>query len=140
MSAKPFPPEAKRYVRRIGIAAAIYVSPLLAKIVLPDVLVGHPLVQFLLLALPITGMLGFFYAMQRLVDELSDEYLRHIMVKVYQLATWLVLSITAVVGFLQIDKFVNLVSLVVVPILWFACFGIASVWVRWREGRLDSSE
>lgn len=140
MTTRKFAPEAKRYVKRIWIAAIIYVSPLLLKIVLPDAMTERTWLNILLLVLPMIGMLGFFWAMQRLVVELSDEYQRHIMVQIYQLATWLVLTITTVIGFLQFDKYVGLASLFVVPVMWFACFGIASVWVRWRESRLDRAE
>ncbi len=135
-----FTPEARRYVRRIWIAAAIYVSPLALKIVLPATVSAHAWAKIPLLVLPMLGMLGFFYAMQRLVVELSDEYQRQIMVEVYQLATWLVLACATVIGFLQIDELVGSISLIVVPLLWFASFGIASVWVRARERRLDAGE
>ncbi len=138
MAATKFTPEARRYVQRIWIAAAIYISPLLLKILLPDALTKSNLLHIPLLVLPMIGMLGFFYAMQRLVTEISDEYQRQIMVKIYQLATWLVLSVTTVIGFLQFDKYLGLVTLFVVPLLWFASFGLASVWVRWRESRLDT--
>ena len=139
MGGQPKSAATKRYIRRIWSAAFIYASPLILKIFLPAAIARLPWVHVLLLGLPMIGMVGFFHAMHRLIVELSDEYQRHVMIEIYQLTTWLVLTIATIVGFLQFDKYLGLVSLTVVPIAWFACFGVASGWVRWRESRQDGS-
>lgn len=140
MNRKNWTSEHKRYVRRIWISGAVYAVPLVLKIVLPDEIQDRGVVSFALLVAPMLGMIGFFYAMHRLVAEMSDEYERHVMVAIYQLATWLMLAGVTVAGFLQFDRRLPLVPLFAVPMIWFVCFGIAGAWVRWRERREPAAE
>ncbi|WP_373488226.1 hypothetical protein [Blastomonas sp.] len=95
-------PAMRRYIRRfIPITVLYLVSIALASAIIPDDAPASALTIAMAL-LPGLAVLGWLWAMARLLIELDDEYLRMLEVRKFLVATGLTLAITSVWGILEL--------------------------------------
>jgi hypothetical protein len=121
-------PAVRRYVWRVAVAMTSYVVVLVGV----DLIVRRtaPLgpVLYLLAVLPALPVLGVFAALGRYLVEETDEYQRSCMIRQIIYATGLTLAITTVWGFLS--SFTDIAPARHVAVIWFACFGAATLFAR----------
>lgn len=102
MTAKPMNPAYRRYARRMLPLSLVYVGAIaLATRLIPDNAPADAQTVGLAL-LPGLAILGWIWAMGRLLVELEDEYLRMLEVRKFLVATGLTLAICSVWGLLQL--------------------------------------
>lgn len=95
-------PAIRRYVRRFLPITALYIaSILLASWLIPDDAPATPLVIALAI-LPGLCVVGWIWAMGRLLVELDDEFLRMLEVRKMVVATGITLAVTSVWGILEL--------------------------------------
>jgi hypothetical protein len=95
-------PAMRRYLRRFIPITFVYLASIaLASFVIPDDAPASPLTIGLALV-PGAAVLGWLWAMGRLLIELDDEYLRLLEVRKFLVATGITLAITSVWGILEL--------------------------------------
>ena len=115
-------PEQKRYLFRIAVAMAIYLSSLwAAEILIEDGgMTGWP--AYMLAALPGLAFAAVFWIFVRLIVEERDEFFRMLYVRQMLIATGIALTAAAVWGFLETYMPVPHIAAFWWPTIW--CFGL----------------
>jgi ABC-type maltose transport system permease subunit len=102
-------PAVARYLRRMYFFAILYAAILVpvTYVVRRGMVSGN--VVYILAVLPALPILGLFWAMMRLLVEMTDEYQRMLMVRQTLIATGITISVTTVWGFLT--SYANVIPL-----------------------------
>lgn len=117
-------PAYRRYLgRSVFISVAYIASVALAAALLPDDAEVGPLVIALAL-LPGLALIGWVWAMARLLIELNDEYLRMLEVRKVLVATGLVLAVTGAWGLVELFADVPRLPVFFVFPIW--CLGLVA--------------
>lgn len=117
-------PAMRRYVRRFIPITFLYLASIaLATAVIPDDARASALTIGLAL-LPGAAVLGWLWAMGRLLIELDDEYLRMLEVRKFLVATGITLAITSVWGILELYA-VDIPRMAVFFVFPMWCIGLA---------------
>lgn len=115
-------PAYRRYMRRFIPATGLYLAfIMLATFVLPDD-AELSVLSVSIGLLPGLAILGWIWAMARLLIELEDEYLRMLEIRKFLVATGLTLSICSVWGILELMVTVPAMPVFYVFPMW--CFGL----------------
>jgi hypothetical protein len=121
-----------RYVRRVAAASLAY----LVTLWLAVHFVGHDRVSgpvaYLLALLPGISVVGYFWAIGKLLIEEDDEYRRMLFVRQALFASGFTLSIATVWGFLENFHLVAHVDGYFAAILWFVGTGLGALWNKVR--------
>ena len=125
-------PAYRRYTRRMIPISLAYVGAVgLASRLIPDNAAANGATVAIALV-PGLAVLGWIWAMARLLVELDDEYLRMLEVRKFLIATGFALSITSVWGVLELFTTVPALPVFFVWPLW--CVGLAlGQLVNWRQ-------
>lgn len=130
-------PAMRRYIRRLVIAMTVYVALIFAVGWLFRHAPPTGLLAYAVAVLPALPILATFWTIFRLLEEETDEYIRHMLVRQSLFATAFCLSIMTVWEFLQ--------NYDVVPpsnggfgaaFFWFVGLGIGGLWNA-RAARAD---
>ncbi|WP_246449455.1 MULTISPECIES: hypothetical protein [Novosphingopyxis] len=125
---------ARRYLRRLSTAMAIYLLSLFAgEYLIERDLVSGP-VTWVLALLPGLAIIGAFWAIAMLIVETEDEFIRMLMVRQVMIGTGFALSIATIWGFLENFELVPHVDAYWVAILWFGGFGLGACVNRLTHG------
>ena len=125
-----FSPVMRRYNRRMLVASAVYVVGLFGAIWAHDLLRPNGAVAFLFAFAPSVGVLLMVWAMARLVNEETDEYLRYRYVRSSLIGLATLLTVATVWGFFeQFDLVPHAPSWAAVPVFAIG-LGIANC-TRW---------
>ncbi|MFC0205133.1 hypothetical protein [Novosphingobium soli] len=132
MAAKSRNPAYRRYTRRMMPLSLLYVAAIaLASWLVPDNAPASALTIALAL-LPGLAVLGWIWAMGRLLVELDDEYLRVLEVRKFLVATGVTLAVCSVWGILELfSPFVPRMPVFLVFPLW-----ALGLWVGQAYNRL----
>ena len=126
---------ARRYHRRSGITAIAYIALVAANAAIPHVF-SPPRVWVVAMAvasaLPIVSLLVLLAVY---LHEETDEYVRNRTILAMLLATGAVLVFSSVLGMLQIGGLLGPAPIFLVFIVWACAWGIAKVWLEWRDRR-----
>lgn len=115
-------PAYRRYVRRFIPVTVLYLAFIaLATFVLPDD-AELSVLSVMIGLLPGIAILGWIWAMARLLIELEDEYLRMLEIRKFLVATGMTLSICSVWGILEL--MVNVPAMPVFYVFPMWCFGL----------------
>jgi hypothetical protein len=129
-------PAARRYAVRIGVSMGLYVAVLVPVVMIAEAraLPAAPWLYLVAMA-PAAPVGGVIFALLRYLEEEEDEYQRLLHVRTFVVSSGLTLAVTTGWGFLQFYAAAPLVSLFYVFPLFWACYGVAGAWVRWRASR-----
>jgi hypothetical protein len=118
----PKNPAYRSYIQRCIPISLVYVAAVvLASSVIDKAAPVTPL-NYVLAALPACAILGWIWAIGRLIIELEDEYLRMLEVRKMMVATAFLLSITTLWGFLEIYAAVAKLEIFLAFPIW--CIGL----------------
>lgn len=117
-------PAYNAYMRRMGVAAAAYISAILLAVgLLPDD--APPTLAPIMVALvPGAAVLAMIWALGRLLVELDDEYLRLLEVRKFIVATGFLLAVASVWGMLELLTQVPRLPIFYVFPIW--CLGLVA--------------
>ncbi len=129
-------PAARRYTLRVAGFMVVYVAILW--IVgwtyhhgrMPD-----GVLRYLFAAAPALPVFGVIWAMQRFVQDETDEYIRMLRGRAHALAAGLTVAICTVLGFLEDYGGVAHLDMVFVFVIFVVALGPSQAWVNWRAGR-----
>jgi hypothetical protein len=109
---------ARRYMRRMTVSMVAYVGSLLAAVYLIQIrnVSGAP--AWALAFVPGLAAVGMLYAVARLIQEQTDEFLRMLLVRQNMIATGFALSLATVWGFLEMFGLVPHVEAFYIIVLW----------------------
>lgn len=125
----------RRYIRRfVPLTIAYGASVALATAVIPDGAPASPAV-IAIAVLPGLAVVGWLWAMARLLVELDDEYLRMLEVRKFLVATGTTLALTSIWGILELftPAMPKLPVFFVFP-LWCLGLAVGAVFNRLRFG------
>lgn len=136
MTAQLMNPAYRRYARRMLPLSLVYVGAIaLATRLIPDNAAADAQTVGLAL-LPGLAVIGWIWAMGRLLVELEDEYLRMLEVRKFLVATGLTLAVCSVWGLLQLfAPSVPKLPLFFVFPLWALCLFAGMLFNRLTLGR-----
>jgi hypothetical protein len=118
-------PAMRRYIRRFVPITFVYLaSIMLATALIPDNAPASALTIGLALV-PGLAVLGWLWAMGRLLIELDDEYLRMLEVRKFLVATAITLAITSVWGILELYA-ADIPRLAIFYVFPMWCLGLAA--------------
>jgi len=106
------------YIRRVAVFTSLYLAAVALLTVTDDVVALPYLARFAIALLPGLAIIGFLWAIGRLMVEEQDEFMRMLTVRQSLIATGVALSAASVWGFLE--------SAVMVPHL--DAYWVAAVW------------
>lgn len=117
----------KRYIKRMAVVSILYLGAVFAAAGLIDE--GDPItpVSVVIAAVPALGILGYFWALGRLLVEEQDEFMRMLFVRQMLTGAGIALSLAAVWGFLESFGQVPHVDAYWWPIAWFFGLGIGAL-------------
>ena len=118
-------PAARAYKRRFAIIMIAYVGAVMTATWLSETVAGPALWAVALL--PALPLLAVFWIMGRYLAELTDEYVRVLEVRKALVATGLTLSVTTLLGFLEIYAELPHMPLFFVPVIWFGGLCVGSI-------------
>lgn len=123
-------PAYRAYARRMGLAAAAYLSTILLAVgLLPDE--APPTLAPIAVALvPGAAVLAMIWALGKLLVELDDEYLRLLEVRKFIVATGFVLAVASVWGMLELLTQVPRLPIFYVFPIWCLGLAVGSVYNR----------
>lgn len=126
----------RRYMTRFSIAMALYVVTLAPVVYLTShgMMPAKPWLYLVALAPAVPVSAVVVIVLRYLVEE-DDEYQRMLAIRSYVAATGLLLTITTGWGFLQVFADLPKIALYHVFVLFCACQGITTGWVKWRAAR-----
>lgn len=123
----PRSPAYRRYFRRhIGFTVVYVTAIALASWLVPDD-AGPSVGPVLLALLPGLAVIGWIWAMGRLLVELDDEYMRMLEVRKFIIATGITLAVVSVWGIIELYTTVPRLPVFFVFPLWCAGLGIGSI-------------
>ncbi len=124
----------RRYTRRMIVAATLYTVAIIAAATLLHDRSSLSAKAVVLALLPGAGVLMMIYAIARMMIELSDEYIRMLVVRQALVATALTLSVTSVWGLLELYTNVPQLPIFWVFPLWCMGLGIGAIFNRVTTG------
>lgn len=119
---------AKRvYFKRMSIVSVGYLAAVFAAASLIDE--GEPItwLSALLALLPGLGVVGYIWAIMRLMIEETDEFFRMLIVRQSLIATGIALSAASIWGFLEAFAIVGHVDAYWWPVIYFFGFGVGAI-------------
>ncbi|MXO65793.1 hypothetical protein [Altericroceibacterium endophyticum] len=123
-------PAFRRYMRRFLIATGLYIGTFMIGVrLVPDDAPPSPLYIGLAL-LPGLAILGWIWAMGRLLIEMEDEYLRMLEVRKFMIATAFALTISGVWGLLELYVTVPRLPVFMIFPLWCVGLAVGQIWNR----------
>lgn len=127
-------PAYSRYIRRTIVLALAYVAAVAGvSAIVPDGAAPSPL-NVALAIVPGLAVLGFIWAMGRLLVELDDEYLRMLEVRKFIVATGVALAVASVWGLLEMMVEVPRLPVFFVFPLWCAGLAVGQLYNRLTLG------
>lgn len=134
MSRSARPPAYRRYFKRHMVFTALYIAAVMLGVwLVPDD--SPPGVFAVSLALlPGLAVVGWIWAMGRLLVELDDEYLRMLEVRKFIIATGIALAVASVWGIVELFAAVPRVPVFFVFPLWCVGLAVGSVANKIRFG------
>lgn len=124
----------RRYRKRMIVVTIVYLVAIFSASALVDRDSPVTALTMVLALLPGVAILGFFWAIGRLIVEEQDEFQRLLIVRQSLIATAFAIGIASVWGFLEMYGVVDHVDTYWVAILWFLGFGIGALVNRLRYG------
>ncbi len=127
---------ARRYTLRMFCFAVAYVAVILAvgwtyhHHQMPD-----GALRYAIAAAPALPILGVIWAMQRFVDEETDEYQRMLQARIQAMATGVTLALCTAWGFLEVYADVPKVGMMYVFMIYVLALIPCQMWVHWRAAQ-----
>ena len=128
-------PAAQRYTRRSWVVVLLYIMVASANAAMPHVF-SPPRMLVVTMAL-VLGLLvvALIVLLAMYLQEETDEYVRNRSILAMLLATGVVLVLSSVLGMLQIGGLIGHVPMFLAFVVWSCAWGIARVWLEWRDRR-----
>ena len=120
----------RRYTRRMIVASILYTAAIIAAATLLHDRSSLSAKAVVLALLPGAGVLMMIHAMARMMMELTDEFIRMLVVRQALVATATTLSVTSVWGLLELYTDVPQVPIFWVFPLWCAGLGVGALFNR----------
>jgi len=118
---------ARRYIWRMLAASVVYLSSLFLASYVIEVANPPTSVAVALAIVPGIAVVGYIWAIGRLIVELEDEFLKMLAIRQALIATAIALSLASVWGFLEKFELVAHVDAFWWPTIWFFGLGIGAV-------------
>ncbi|WP_265587285.1 hypothetical protein [Sphingomicrobium arenosum] len=117
----------KRYMQRMVLASIFYIGTLMIAAFMHDE--GDPVTPLtvILAILPGLGVIGYLWAIGRLIIEQKDEFIRMLIVRQCLYGIGIALSAAAVHGFLSSFDVVPRIDAFWWPVVFFLGFGVGGV-------------
>jgi len=128
-------PAAQRYHRRASAAALAYVVLIAAHTALPHVLPPPRALMAALAAASALPIVALIVLLGRYLREETDEYVRNRSILSMLLALGVVLSLSSVLGMLQIGGLIGDVPVFLAFVAWACAWGVARLWLERRDRR-----
>jgi len=124
----------RRYVKRVALFTSLYLATFAALTFLDQLGPIPPAVRFLVAALPGLAVMGFFWAIGRLIVEETDEFIKMLTVRQTLVASALALSAASVWGFLESADVVPHIDAYWYAVVWFVGLFIGALANRIEYG------
>ncbi|MCB2084039.1 MAG: hypothetical protein KDD90_08315 [Sphingomonadaceae bacterium] len=117
----------RTYLRRMAVVSVFYLAATFTAASLIDK--GAPVnwLTAMLAVLPGLGVVGYIWAIMRLMIEEQDEFFRMLIVRQSLIATGIALSAASIWGFLEQFAVVNHIPAYWWPVIYFFGFGIGAL-------------
>ncbi len=124
----------RAYIKRVAIFTSLYLATFAFMTFSENELAMSDGTRFLIALLPGLAVIGFFWAIGRLIMEEQDEFLRMLTVRQSLIASGLALSAASVWGFLESADLVSHLDAYWFAIVWFFGIGVGAVANRFQYG------